>query len=390
MIRVLALSELATLLGTLLRDPLLADIWLEAEIASVSTPASGHWYFTLKDDTTSIRANCWRVSAMRLVLPAVGAKVRVHGRIDFYAARGEVQFIIDDIVDVGLGLAHAEYERLKRKYQGMSKQRPLPAFPRRIGVVTSRSGAAWHDVQATLQTRFPCVDVILAHSSVQGEQAPAELVNALTGLYAVSVDVILVVRGGGSYEDLVAFNHEDVIQCMLRSPVPVVSGIGHEIDYTIADIVADHRAATPTMAAMAVTPDQRDIWQHVANLQATLAFHIQSRLNERTQRFDDIEARLLRAAPAQRITAYQQQLDYAALRLQQTIQQRMSRTQTALDHLAAQLDALDPHAVLKRGFALVRNRQGEIVRRMDMLTHDDTVTIQFNDGQRTARITEES
>jgi exodeoxyribonuclease VII large subunit len=389
MLRVLALNELATLLETLLRDPLLSDIWLEAEIASVSTPASGHWYFTLKDESTSIRANCWRSSAMRLMLPAVGARVRVHGRIDYYAARGEIQFIIDDIVDVGLGLAHAEFERLQRKYQGMSKQRTWPALPRRIGVVTSRSGAAWHDVQATLQARFPCVEVILAHSSVQGEYAPVEIVSALTQLYAEPVDVILVVRGGGSYEDLVAFNHEDVIQCMLRAPVPVVSGIGHEVDYTIADIVADYRAATPTMAAMAVTPDQRDIVQHVANLQATLAFHVQSRLNERSQRLDDIEARLFRAAPAQRIVAYQQRLDYSGLRLQQTIQHRISRTQETLNHLAAQLAALDPHAVLKRGFTLVRNQHGAIVRRADMLTGDEIVSIQFTDGQRTAHITEE-
>jgi len=199
----------------------------------------------------------------------------------------------------------------------------------------------------------------------------------------------LVVRGGGSYEDLVAFNHEDVIQCMLRAPVPVVSGIGHEVDYTIADIVADYRAATPTMAAMAVTPDQRDMVQHVANLQATLVFHVQSRLNERSQRLDDMEARLFRAAPAQRIVAYQQRLDYSGLRLQQTIQHRISRTQETLNHLAAQLDALDPHAVLKRGFTLVRNQHGAIVRQADMLTGDEIVSIQFTDGQRTARITEE-
>lgn len=390
MLRVLTLGALATLLETLLRDPLLSDIWLEAEIASVSTPASGHWYFTLKDDSTTLKANCWRSNAARLRLPVVGARVQFHGRVDFYAARGEVQFIVDDIVDVGVGLARAEYERLQRKYTGMSKQRPVPRLPQRIGVVTSRSGAAWHDVQATLSTRFPCVEVVLAHSSVQGDNAPAEIVAALTRLYGIPLDVILVVRGGGANEDLAAFNHEEVVQAMLRSPVPVVAGIGHEVDYTIADIVADVRAATPTMAAMTVTPDQHDLLQHLANVDYTLAFHVTDRLNNRTQRLDDAEARLVRAAPAHRITSMQQQLDYATLRLDHAVQRQITSMQDTLAQRETRLQALDPNSVLQRGFALVRDHHGRLVRQVGAVQRDDVITIQLSDGQLSARITEDS
>lgn len=390
MIRVLALGDLAKLLETILRDPLLSDIWLEAEIASVSTPVSGHWYFSLKDGNTTLRANCWRTTAARLTLPRVGDHVRLHGRVDYYSAKGEVQFIIDDIVDVGVGVARAEYERLVRKYTGMSKQRPLPRFPQRIGVVTSRSGAAWHDVQATLATRFPCVDVILAHSSVQGESAPAELVAALEQLYALALDVVLVVRGGGASEDLAAFNHEDVIQAVLRAPMPVVSGVGHEVDYTVVDVVADVRAATPTMAAMAATPDIRELLQHMTDMQYTLDYHMSNRANEAMQRLDDGAARLGRAAPAMRIAHTTQQLEYVTLRLEHAIHHRLNRAHEVLTQLATQLSAVDPQAVLQRGFALVTDQHGQAVRRISDVAPHDTVTIQLSDGRIHARITEES
>ncbi len=390
MVREFTLKEFSTVLEGFFREPLFSDIWIVAEIASVSTPVSGHWYFSLKDDTVTLRANCWRTANRRLTLPDVGDRVRLHGRIDFYAARGEVQFIIDDIVAEGVGLAHAEFERLARKYAGMSKQRPLPRLPQRIGVVTSRSGAAWQDVIATLQTRFPCVEVVLAHSSVQGDNAPSELVAALELIYTQPVDVILLVRGGGSYEDLVAFNHEDVIQAILRSPVPIVSGVGHEVDTTIADLVADRRAATPTMAAMDATPAITDLVQLVANLDYTLSFHMQNRLNERTQRLDDSQARLLRAAPAQRVALYQQRIDYALQRSHLSVQQRLQSLRDTLTHQQSRLDALNPHAVLQRGFAVVRDAHGQIVRQRATVAPHDIVTIQLHDGQLTARITEES
>jgi exodeoxyribonuclease VII large subunit len=172
--------------------------------------------------------------------------------------------------------------------------------------------------------------------------------------------------------------------------MPVVSGIGHEVDYTIADIVADVRAATPTMAAMTVTPDRLDLLRHIDNMDYTLGYHITNRLNERTQRLDDVEARLMRAAPAQRITSMQQQLDYGALRLRHAIHQHLTRVQDSITRLETRLGALDPQAVLQRGFALVRDRHGQVVRQVTAVQRDDTITIQLSDGQLTARITEDA
>ena len=385
--RQIGLGDLSHLIGTLLRDPLLGDLWVAAEVSACSASPAGHWYMTLKEGDVTMRANCWKGVNQRLKRPTVGAMVQVHGRVDFYGARGEVQFIVDDIRDVGIGLAQAELERLMTQYASMAKHRPIPAVPQRIGIVTSRTGAAYQDVLTTLTQRYPCIELVLAHSTVQGVDAPTSIEAALEALYGEPLDVILVVRGGGASEDLAAFNSEIVARAMLRSPIPIISGVGHETDTTLADMVADVRAATPTAAAVKATPSRAELTQHLANLRYTLDYHIANRCTEADMRLDDYAARLRRAAPAQRIASYQQNLNYVNQRLQQAMHQRLTALQAQVERGSDRLTALDPQAVLSRGYAIVRDSAGSIMRSRQSSHPQQAIHIQFADGQIDATVT---
>lgn len=378
--QVIALNDLSNIIKEVLSNPLMSDLWVEAEIASLSQPASGHWYIGLKDGDATMRAACWRGVNQRLKRPDVGALVQVHGRVDFYTQKGEVQLIIDDIRDVGMSTSQAELERLIAKYQGLTRQRPIPRFPRRIGVVTSSTGAAIHDVIKTLNQRYPCVEVVLSHTLVQGIEAPSAIEAALEAISIEPLDVVLVVRGGGSAEDLAAFNSEVVAKAILRSPIPVITGIGHETDYSLADAVADLRAATPTAAATAAVPDRTELLQHLVNLRYTLDVHIANSCTALEMRVDDASARLQRAAPATRIAATMQQLDYAHQRLNRAIDQRMRIAHSQLTQYQSVLAALDPTAILHRGYAIVRDEQGAIVRSVQALGADQPISIQLHDG----------
>ncbi|MFZ9859175.1 MAG: exodeoxyribonuclease VII large subunit [Roseiflexaceae bacterium] len=378
--QVIALNDLANLIKDVLGNPLMGDLWVEAEIASFSQPSSGHWYIGLKDGDTTMRAACWRGVNQRLRRPEVGALVYVHGRVDFYTQRSEVQLIIDDIKDVGMSQNQAELERLITQYQALTRQRPIPRFPQRIGIVTSKTGAALQDVLKTLNNRYPSVEVVLSHTLVQGVDAPSAIEAALMAITAESLDVILVVRGGGSAEDLAAFNSEIVAKAILRSPIPVITGIGHETDYSLADAVADLRAATPTAAATAAVPDRAELMQHLANLRYTLDVHMANSCTALEMRVDDASARLQRAAPAARIATTVQQLDYAQQRLNRAMDQQLSTAQRQLDQYHTVLTALDPTAILQRGYAIVRDEHGSIVRSMRSIQSNQDITIQLHDG----------
>ncbi len=389
MIRPTPLSHIALLVKSLLDDHLLRDIWVEATLMTVSTPAGGHWYLTLKEGDVTMRGACWRSVNIRLKRPTEGAIVHLHGRVDFYGARSEVQFIIDDIREQGTDARAIELERLMTQYAALTRKRPLPPFPQRIGIVTSRTGAALQDVLSTIQQRYPCVDLVLAHCTVQGPSAPSEIEAALELLYAESIDVILVVRGGGASEDLIAFNSEIVAKAVLRSQVPVVSGVGHEVDTTLIDVVADVRAATPTYAATAVTPNRVDILQHLVNLRYTMALHVANTAAEREMRLDDASARLLRAAPAVRIATLQQQLGYASRRIHRAMGTIVQQRRAQLEHQAVRIDALDPSAVLERGYAIVRAADGGIIRSGLGTPAGTSIAIQFSDGILAAQTTEQ-
>lgn len=374
------LSQVARIVGGLFDTEIVRDLWVEATIVSLTAASSGHWYLQLREGDVSMKGAVWRSNAMRLRRPAEGVVVHLHGRVDFYSARGEVQLIIDDIREQGADAQALELERLMVMYGALTRRRPLPAFPRRIGIVTSRTGAALQDVLSTIQQRYPCVELVLAHCTVQGQSAPTEIEAALELLYGEPLDVILVVRGGGATEDLAAFNSQVVARAVLRSPVPVVSGVGHEVDTTLIDVVADVRAATPTYAAAAVTPNRTDVLQHLGNVRYTMQQHIGNRTNEYEMRLDDAAGRLGRAAPAQRITTLQQQLGYAENRLRRAISTQVQTLTARLERYADRLDALDPAAVLERGYTIVRNAEGHILRTALDTTPDQPLTIQFSDG----------
>jgi exodeoxyribonuclease VII large subunit len=241
-------------------DVALQDVWVQGEISNLGRPASGHIYFTLKDAGASLRGVMWKGDARRLTLPLQdGMEIEAHGRIGVYEPQGQYQFYADLIRPLGEGLLYQEFLRLKAllEAEGLfdsERKRPIPQLPRRIGIVTSATGAALRDMLNTLRRRLPLVEVLLAPSPVQGDEAPLKLVNALATLNLLQPDVILLARGGGSIEDLWAFNDERVVRAVVASNTPVISGVGHETDFTLCDFAADLRAPTPTAAAELATP----------------------------------------------------------------------------------------------------------------------------------------
>jgi exodeoxyribonuclease VII large subunit len=377
---VITLADLSTIVQSVVRETFTGMVWVEATVSTFSQPAGGHWYLTLVDEGVSMRAACWRNVNMRLTKPTVGAVIRMYGRIDFYRNRGEIQFIIEQILDVGESMAQAELRRLVAQYQPMSKRRPLPAYPRRIGLVTSQTGAAVSDVIKTIQLRYPACELWAAYSTVQGELAPAAVAEALELLYAEPVDVILLVRGGGSAEDLAAFNSELIAQTILRSPVPLVTGIGHEPDVTLADFVADVRAATPTAAAERATPNIQDLQTHVNTQQRAMDIAMAMYCTNREMHLDDLDNRLRLAAPAQRIEMQRKQVEFWRYQLDQHLDTTMQRLQQRLGQAHYALEALAPQHVLQRGYVLVRDEQQQLITRAGAVQAHQRLTLQFHDG----------
>jgi len=247
-------------------DITLQDVWIEAEISNWKQAASGHIYFTLKDTKAGIRCVIWRAQAQQLLYypQREGEAVLAHGKISVYEAGGNYQFYVDDLEPVGQGALHAQFERIKARLEeeglfDAELRQPLPAFPQTIGVVTSPGAAALQDILNVLRRRYPIAQVVLSPTQVQGNSAPPQIIKALTAIVNQRVDVILLARGGGSLEDLWAFNNETVARAIAACPIPVVSGVGHETDFTIADFVADARAPTPSVAAEIVSPDRFEL-----------------------------------------------------------------------------------------------------------------------------------
>ncbi|MCE7938993.1 MAG: exodeoxyribonuclease VII large subunit, partial [Chloroflexi bacterium CFX6] len=246
-------------------DPELGDVWVEGEVSNCRPAASGHWYFVLKDEGATLSCVIWKSSAAALsTLPADGQRFLMHGAVSVYGPAGRYQYYVDHCEPAGLGDLHQRFEALKARLaeEGLfdaARKRPLPAYPMRIGVVTSRQAAALRDICNVLARRWPAAEVRLAPTLVQGDAAPDQIVAALAAVARAGVEVVLLARGGGSLEDLWAFNDERVARAIAACPVPVVCGVGHEIDFTIADFVADVRAPTPSAAAEMVTPDAREL-----------------------------------------------------------------------------------------------------------------------------------
>jgi exodeoxyribonuclease VII large subunit len=370
-------------------DPELEDVWLTGEISNPRQYPSGHLYFTLKDANASLSCVMWRSAAGRLPWqPQQGDAVRAHGHVSVYEARGSYQLYVDQLYPAGTGDLHARYEALRDrlKVEGLfdaERKQALPAFPHTIGVVTSSQAAALRDVLQVLRRRYPLVRVLLAPSLVQGDQAPAQIVAALRTLDARDdVDQILLVRGGGSLEELWAFNDEQVARAVAACRHPVISGVGHETDFTIADFVADLRAPTPSAAAELAVRDQIELRQQIVSWVGQLEASIQGRIGQARQSVDLQGRALQRLSPRSRVDGHRQETDELARRLDQALSHKLALHRTGLVGLQARLSALGPLATLERGYAIVRREDsGAVIRSVEQVSAGAPLAIQVRDGQ---------
>ena len=377
--------------ATLDRDPVLRDLWVNGEVSNLVRSAAGHAYFTLKEGTAAaVRCVLFRGNRGAEHL-AGGSAVNVHGRVSFYETRGDLQLYADMVQPAGLGLLAAELERLKAQLEAEglfdpSRKRPLPLFPRRIGVVTSEQGAVFHDICTIVERRYPLAEIVLCPCTVQGEQAAPEIVDALHTLDEHGgVDVIIVGRGGGSLEDLWAFNTEAVARAIYASRVPVVSAVGHETDVTIADLVADYRAPTPSAAAEAVTPDtvalSAEVWTLVQQAGSTTLYLVR----ERAGAVESLVQRMQGRLPD--VAALRQHVDDLTAQGLVALQALCGQRREQAMALEAQLNALSPTAVLGRGYAvLVHEATGATVTSVAEVQPGDRIHATVKDGRFTTRV----
>ncbi len=412
----LTVSELTREAKTLLESHF-DQVRVEGEIGDFTAAASGHWYFTLKDNDAQIRCAMFKGANARIKQrPDRGDVVRIRGRVSLYEARGEFQLIVQHLEPAGDGALQLAFERLKTKLQAEglfdpSRKKPLPAFPKRVGVVTSSAGAALHDVLSVLGRRSPMIEVVVLPVPVQGQEAPAAIVkaieqaNGVTSQGDLTLDVLIVGRGGGSLEDLWSFNDERVARAIASSQLPIISAVGHEVDFTIADFVADQRAATPSAAAELASFDQTEWLQRFDQAQRVLQTTLQRRLRSQRERLGHLRARLrhpgrqlaqqrhdisvlkrqLHHHVSQGLRAQHQQLQYLTVRLhqrhpklkleghrqlisgqrqqlKQRITDRLAQARRQLQEQHRLLNTLGPQQTLMRGYAIVQTKSGNVVR----------------------------
>jgi exodeoxyribonuclease VII large subunit len=360
-------------------------LWVRGEISNFVSAASGHWYFSLKDEAAQVRCVMFRHKSQYLDFkPANGMQVEVLALASIYEARGDFQLTLEKMRPAGLGALFEAFERLKRKLgdEGLfdsERKRELPLLPKQIGIVTSPQAAALRDVLRTLSNRMPNVPVVLYPTPVQGEGAGQKIAAAIrSASERADCDVLIVCRGGGSIEDLWAFNEEVVARAIAESHIPVVSGVGHETDFTIADFVADLRAATPTAAAQAVVPDGLEWRQRLLQLHKRLLRAANRRFEQAMQQLDFTQRRLVH--PAQRIQLQSERLATVRQRWQRAMGRSLEQRMTRLSSMQQHLQHLDPSQVLARGYSLVRDVKGNIVSTSQQVTEGTALDITFAQG----------
>ncbi|WP_417521219.1 exodeoxyribonuclease VII large subunit [Marinobacter sp.] len=433
--RALSVSELNHQARHLLESSFM-QVWVEGELSGFSRPSSGHWYFSLKDQKCQVRCAMFRGQNQRIrPLPKEGDQVRIRGKVTLYENRGDFQIIVEHMEPAGLGALQQAFEELKRKLQAeglfeAGRKKPIPAMPTHIGVVTSPTGAAIHDILTVLARRCPAIPITLYPTTVQGKPATAEIVRAIKAAQTHGVaDVLIIGRGGGSLEDLWCFNEEAVARAIADCTIPTVSAVGHETDVTIADFVADLRAPTPSAAAEKVSPDQNDMLRQVNDREHRLANaarrvlqrlntkleHLRARLRDprrelldKAQRLDELDVRLGKAiaqsldrsqmrsahmaqrltmqSPRKQLTNSREALDRSALQLEKAIQQTLARFNDKLGHTAGTLNLVSPLATLGRGYAIIRDQQDNIVRNANDVTTGDRISAHLANGSVTAEI----
>lgn len=351
-------------------DALLADVWISGEISNMSGSSAGHLYFTLKDEASQMR--CVLFNRKRLSVEVEnGMAVVAHGRISIYEVSGAVQLYVDMIQPTGIGVLHMEFERLKAKLEeeGLfepSRKRPLPEFPENIGIVTSPGGAVLHDITNIISRRYPLAELVLAPTAVQGESAVPGIINALDALNSRGdIDVIILARGGGSLEDLWAFNDEKVARAIYSSKAPVISGVGHDTDFTICDFVADKRAPTPSAAAELAVPQRGEIEALLQSCISSMSASLSGGIGRGRQHADEL---------------------YSTMSNQ--VRNTMSVNSEKLRGQQLKLGSLSPLATLERGYALVQSHaSGEVISSISQVERGDMIEVKVGDGQFNGRVT---
>jgi exodeoxyribonuclease VII large subunit len=390
--RIMRVSDLnRRVRGLLDGDPTLADVWVEGEVSQPTFPPSGHCFFTLKDAASQVRAVLFREELARVaVRPEHGMQVICHGRVRAYEPQGIYQLYVESLTPAGAGDLHQRYEALRAKLAAeglfeVSRKRELPRWPRRIGVVTSPVGAVWRDIGNVMRRRYPIGELVLSPSIVQGPTASGAIVRALQRLYAdPTLDLIILARGGGSLEDLWSFNEERVVRAVASSPVPVVVGVGHESDVTLADFAADLRASTPSAAAEQAVPDLEQLPGILARLRDRASVALMSRLADR-RRFLDAEARALLGLRPETAAARQRAGDLLD-RGHRALLSAAERKHASLNAVADALRALSPAATLERGYAIARLADGTIVRDPRQATVGDPLEVVVARGSLATRV----
>lgn len=384
----LTVSQVTFRIRKLLEDnPELQDVWVAGEISNLSRPASGHIYFTLKDKNASLRCVMWKTEAMR-TRPNLqeGAAVEVHGRIAVYEPQGQYQLIASLIQAKGEGALFQEFLRLKAMLEAEGlfdpdRKREIPEHPHVIGIVTSATGAALRDMLNTIRRRQPLAKVILAPSPVQGVDAPPALVNAIQSLNQQSPDVILVARGGGSIEDLWAFNDERVVRAVSESKAPIISGVGHETDFTLCDFAADLRAPTPTAAAeLATQTTLDDLHFQLSTFQSRLTELTSNLLADHRALVTSLASRLKYVSPERRIQSEFQHLDELSRRTFSALTHRIQLQAANVDGISKRLSALNPAGILSRGYAIItRKEDGKVISKVSQAQGE--MTVRVSDGE---------
>jgi exodeoxyribonuclease VII large subunit len=391
-----SVTDLTTRIRDILENSLLLqDVWVQGEISNMTRAASGHWYFTVKDAGAQLKCVMFKTAVQRQSIePQNGDAVQVRGKIGVYEARGEYQLYAEDMQTAGgVGDLYRQFEQLKARLlaEGLfddDRKRPLPTAPRQIGIVTSPDAAAFRDIQNVLARRYPLVQVILSPTPVQGADAPPQIVRAIERLNQYSqVDVILVCRGGGSIEDLWCFNDERVARAIAASTIPIISGVGHETDFTIADFVADMRAPTPSAAAELATPDSAELRAGLRRDAETLNRLLEDRLGTLQSDLDIARRSLMVVSPERYIQDTYQRLDELTQRMEAAQKRHVALIRERLKARTSALNAASPQAILARGYAIItRSDTGAIVTTEKDAPPGTGVTVRLQEGELKARI----
>ena len=394
---VLSVSALNRLAKTSL-EMAFPSVWVSGEITKVTRAASGHAYLTLKDETAAIGTTIWKSALARIRFDfKLGMEVLARGKLSIYEARGEYQLNVDQLLPKGIGALDLAFQQLKEKLEGKGyfdprRKKPLPRFPRSIAIVTSPSGAAIRDMLEILTRRWPIAQVLVVPVRVQGEGASTEIAAAIRQLNqlhlagSIRIDTMIVGRGGGSIEDLWAFNEEIVADAIFASRIPIISAVGHEIDVTISDLVADHRALTPSHAITDLTPDRNELNSALGELGNRLLERFTRRIDLARQRLNSLAERRAFRSPLDRIRDGERRLDDWDARLQRAGANRVDKGKLQLAALSSRLESLSPLGVLSRGYSLTQSAAGQVIRNTVQVSPGELITTRLADGTITSRV----